>query len=83
MTPKETYRTETKRRFFVRVISVWSQFLGRGKPFHQVKGNLRFPLTVTYHGCAATSLSRNLPKAGRDFGSRLQQTTNLGEDSLP
>ena len=22
-----------------------------GKPFHQVRGNLRFPLTVTYHGC--------------------------------
>src|ERR1700684_50935 len=24
-----------------------------GKPFHQVRGNLRFPLTVTYHGCPA------------------------------
>jgi len=22
-----------------------------GRPSHQVKGNLRFPLTVTYHGC--------------------------------
>src|ERR1700677_97098 len=22
-----------------------------GKPFYQVRGNLRFPLTVTYHGC--------------------------------
>src|SRR6202453_2303304 len=28
--------------------------IDRGKPFLQVKGNLRFPLTVTYHGCPET-----------------------------
>jgi hypothetical protein len=36
------------------------------KPFHQVKGNLRFPLTVTYHGCPETSgfpPSRICPRA--------------------
>jgi hypothetical protein len=35
-----------------------------GKPFHQVKGNLRFPLTVTYHGCPERP-ERRVPKDAR------------------
>ena len=33
-----------------------------GKPFHQVNGNLRFPLTVTYHGCPESSTVPHRPR---------------------
>jgi hypothetical protein len=50
--------------------------IDRGKPFLQVKGNLRFPLTVTYHGCPQTPVQTPTRNAVKECVGPLSSTWN-------
>jgi hypothetical protein len=43
----------------------------RENTFRQVKGNLRFPLTATYHGCHSSTHRLLRDSGASDFAFRL------------